>query len=179
MSNICFDPGHGDGEDHGASGRFALESEVALAVCQFAREDLIAMGHKVTLTREAEDPSVAELWARVQIAEDSAADVFVSVHCNSFADPGAHGMEVFSSRAKDQGDVLADYLEQELNATFPGLTRRGLKEAGYAVLKGSMPSALVEWAFISNADEEGMMADVGNQRACGAAIARAVQRFVG
>lgn len=176
---ICLDPGHGDTVDHGAAGRYTIESETALAVCRFLREELLSMGHQVILTREGEDPSVSELWSRVQIAIDGGADIFVSFHCNSFADPGAHGMEVFTSRGQDTSDVLADMVEQELAATFPGLTRRGLKEAGYAVLKGPFPSILIEWAFISNPDEEGMMADVGNQKSCAAAIARAIGRFAG
>lgn len=175
----CIDPGHGDTFDHGASGRFAQESAITLAVSQRIRDKLVERGHQVVLTREAEDPSVSELWARVQIAEDFGADAFISIHCNSVDSPQAHGMEVFTSRGQDESDILANYVEQELASAFPGLTRRGLKEAGFGVLKGSMPSILIEWAFISNPEEEGLMADTTNQDMFADAVVAGIERFRG
>ena len=56
---ICLDPGHDGVIDPGAVGQGgALESDVALAVCQYAKEFLEANGHQVMLTRSAPDADV-------------------------------------------------------------------------------------------------------------------------
>ena len=55
---------------------------------------------------------------------------------------------------------------------------RGIKQAPFRVLVGAtMPAVLVEFAFISNADEEKKLKDPEFQQAVADAVARAVVRF--
>jgi len=80
---VVLDPGHGGKWPHdGAHGGHGLhEKVIALQVAQKTKAALEALGATVILTREAdEDIPLAE---RARIANDSGADVFLSIHCNS------------------------------------------------------------------------------------------------
>lgn len=80
---VVLDPGHGGKWPHdGAHGGHGLQEKViALQVAQKTRTALEALGATVILTREADED--IPLAARARIANDSGADVFLSIHCNS------------------------------------------------------------------------------------------------
>jgi N-acetylmuramoyl-L-alanine amidase len=96
---VVLDAGHGgkfphDGA-HGAHG--LLEKEVALAVAQKTKDLLESQGATVVLTRDSDlDVSLAD---RVRIANESGADLFLSIHCNSMQTNAArqrsHGVETY------------------------------------------------------------------------------------
>jgi N-acetylmuramoyl-L-alanine amidase len=80
---VVLDPGHGGAWPHdGAHGRRGLhEKAIALQVAKKTKELLEQQGATVILTRDAdEDVPLAD---RVRIANESSADVFVSIHCNA------------------------------------------------------------------------------------------------
>ena len=184
---ICLDPGHDGVVDPGAVGQGGtMESDVALAVCQYAKAFLEANGHEVMLTRSAPDADVNELYVRTAMAQEWGAELFVSIHCNAFSDPDAHGFEVWTTRGQDDSDALATALFETIESNFPQLSGRKDtsdgdvdKEAGFAVLKGGMPSALVELAFISNPEEELILRDPDYQKLFGLAISTGIQRYAG
>jgi N-acetylmuramoyl-L-alanine amidase len=184
---ICLDPGHTGMSDPGAVGPGGTtEAAVNMEVCRQLQEVLVAAGHEVMLTRDGPDDSVDDLYMRVAMAEQWAADVFISVHCNSFSDYRAHGFEVWTMRGQDSSDILATNIIDRMKAAFPGLSLRADmsdgdedKEAGFAVLKGPFPSVLVELAFISNPVEEGMLADPVQQRLFAEAIAGGIKTWAG
>ena len=120
------------------------------------------------------------------MAQEWGADILVSVHCNSFSDPEAHGTEIWTTRGQDESDRLATAIFDEIRNNFPQLWARtdtsdgdDDKEAGFAVLKGGMPSTLVELAFISNPEEELMLSNPTYQKLFGYAIATGIQRYAG
>ena len=80
---VVLDAGHGgvypyDGA-HGPRG--LVEKDVALVVTLRLKELLEQAGTTVVLTRESD--ANLPLWRRVLIANDSGADLFLSIHCNS------------------------------------------------------------------------------------------------
>ena len=184
---IGLDPGHDGVIDPGAVGQGGtLESDVALAVCQYAKEFLESNGHQVMMTRSAPDADVNELYVRTAMAQEWGADILVSVHCNSFSDPAAYGTEIWTTRGQDDSDRLATAIFDDIRNNFPQLSARtdvsdgdDDKEAGFAVLKGGMPSSLVELAFISNPEEELMLSNPTYQKLFGYAIATGIQRYAG
>lgn len=184
---VALDPGHTGLSDPGAVGPGGTtEAAVNMDVCRHLQEILIAAGHEVMLTRDGPDDSVDDLYIRVGMAEEWAADVFISIHCNSFSDYRAHGFEVWTMRGQDASDILASNIIDSIKSAFPGLSLRADlsdgdedKEAGFAVLKGPFPSVLVELAFISNPIEEGMLADPVQQRMFAEAIANGVKAWGG
>lgn len=80
---VVLDAGHGGPFPHdGAHGpRGLVEKDVALAVTLRLKELLEQSGATVVLTRESD--ANLPLWRRVLIANESGADLFLSIHCNS------------------------------------------------------------------------------------------------
>lgn len=114
---IVLDPGHG-GEKHGAVGPGAVrEKDVALAISLAVEAELQRRGHEVILTRWTD--LALGLAARVDVANEKAADLFVSIHANSMptreARARAHGVETYFLSA-DASDEAAAALAHAENA---------------------------------------------------------------
>lgn len=91
---IVIDPGHG-GEDFGAQGVAGLlEKDVVLAVA-FELERLLKekMNAVVRLTRRTD--IFVPLEARTQLANDFAADMFISLHTNASPKKNVNGFEIY------------------------------------------------------------------------------------
>jgi len=179
---ICIDPGHG-GEDSGAVGPGGLkESEAALDISRYVRRGLLDQGEDVIVTRDADN--FVSLPGRCDYANEENADLFISIHCNAFTNPKAHGYEVWTSRGVTDADRVAELLFGSIGAAFPKLKARmdltdgdSDFEAGFAVLVGtSMPAVLIETAFISNLIEERWLGDVGWKMRMAGAIVSALRR---
>ncbi|HBS60622.1 MAG: N-acetylmuramoyl-L-alanine amidase [Bacillota bacterium] len=158
---IVIDPGHG-GSDPGAIGPAGTQEKThTLAVALYLRTLLQEAGHQVILTRETDrdvaypDASASEeLQARVDIANQAGAGLFISLHANAADNSGAGGTETWYYL---DGYLLAEAVQGELANL--GLTDRGVKQANFYVLKYTeMPAILVELAFISNSAEERLLA---------------------
>ncbi len=184
---IVLDPGHG-GSDAGAIGPTGLtEKEVTLAVARKTRDILKNSGAKVVMTRDTDKDVYGvnasarqELQARVNVSLGvPETDVFVSIHCNAFSSPSAHGTESYHFHGSRNGQRLAEMLNEELLAAG-GLMDRGVKGANFYVLKHSaVPASLVELAFISNYKEEKLLADDAFQSKLAMAIAKGIGRYFG
>lgn len=179
---IAVDAGHG-GHDSGAVGPTGLrESEAAFDIARFVRMGLDLDGHSTLLTRTADQ--FVSLEKRCEIANDWGADLFLSIHCNAFSNPAAHGYEVWTSIGTTDADAYAERLFDSMGAAFPNLTGRADmtdgdsdKEAGFVVLVGTiMPAVLVETAFISNALEERWLRDTGWKMRMAGALVSALRR---
>jgi N-acetylmuramoyl-L-alanine amidase len=90
------------------------------------------------------------------MANKSGADLYISIHQNASVNQEAKGSEVYYY---NEGSL--DFAEKMLKSliSFTGLTSRGIKKRGFAVTKEvtTMPSILIECAFISNPEEERML----------------------
>jgi len=77
----------------------------------------------------------------------------------------------------EESSLLAMRVQEEL-AAATGTDRRGVKQAPFRVLVGAaMPAVLVEIAFISNPEEEKLLAQDVFQARVAAALARGVGRY--
>lgn len=107
---VVIDPGHG-GIDNGASaGNGVHEKDIVLAFALDLQNVLSATGKfDVALTRE--DDTYLTLNERVAIARQNKADLFISLHADSFQQPDIRGASIYTrdERATDILDkVLAD-----------------------------------------------------------------------
>lgn len=107
---VVIDPGHG-GIDNGASAPNGVhEKDIVLAFALDLQELLVASGrYDVALTRE--DDSFLRLEERVALARENKADLFISLHADSFQQREISGASVYTrdERATDILDkVLAD-----------------------------------------------------------------------
>lgn len=153
---IHLDAGHG-GADSGAIGPSGTkESDVVLNVCKAMARLLVEQEIDVYMTRHADD--AVSLSRRVEFAHNNDADLFISIHCNSAANPSANGYECFTSHGDTPSDVLAEHVLKAYESKFPTLTNRGHKEAGFYVLtKTRMPAILFELEFIHNVQGESFL----------------------
>lgn len=180
---IVLDAGHG-GSDRGAVGPSGLtEKEVTLSVALKAEQMLSNAGANVVMTRwtdvDVASPNASnteELGARVAKAPYDA-EVFISIHCNAFSNPNSNGMETFYYSGSPESYRLAALLNDEL-LRYGGLNNRGIKSANFYVIKHSTcPASLIELGFITNYEEESLLADDEYQTRLAQAIVAAINRF--
>jgi N-acetylmuramoyl-L-alanine amidase len=77
----------------------------------------------------------------------------------------------------EESSALASRIQEEL-AVVTGSEGRGVKQAPFRVLVGAaMPAVLVEIAFISNPDEEKLLASETYQAKIAASLARGIERY--
>lgn len=182
---VVIDAGHG-GSDSGAVGPTGVaEKTVTLAVAKKVQAILQNSGARVVMTRTKDvdvygpnSTAAQELQARCNVANfDPSAEIFVSIHCNSFSNPAANGMETYHYAGSRQGKRLAALLNEELDKEL-GIFNRGVKTANFYVIKHTnMPSSLIELAFISNYREERLLSSGSQQQKLAMAVARAISRY--
>lgn len=172
---VCIDAGHG-GKDGGAQGASVSEKWIALDVANRVAAKLQNSGINVVMTRDSD--YFVELAERANIANQTGADVFVSIHCNS-GPSTAQGTEVWSYPGEAEDKRLAEKLLERIIART-GLHSRGTKEENFAVLRLTRcPAALVELGFISNVQEEQLMKTFDYQDQASTAIVEGIKQYMG
>lgn len=158
---IVIDAGHG-GKDPGASSEGYREKDIVIKVATILKDKLEADGAKVVMTRS--DDTYFTLEERVQIALNNHAEVFVSLHVNSFTNPDINGTETYYSVAGNENILEEEELASAINSQIvknANMYDRGVKKANFYVIKNMLlPSVLVELGFISNpGDREKLIND--------------------
>ncbi|HEX5132128.1 MAG TPA: N-acetylmuramoyl-L-alanine amidase [Candidatus Krumholzibacteria bacterium] len=113
VHKICIDAGHG-GRDFGKESENGLrEKDVNLAIARAVRDRIQEeLGVEVVMTRD-DDRSLG-LLERTEIANTAGADLFISIHCNSWFNDQTGGFEsYFLSPALSESErTLARYENQ-------------------------------------------------------------------
>ena len=181
---ITLDAGHG-GSDPGAVGaKGTKEKDITLKITQKVEELLKKKGAKVTMTR-VKDVDVygvnatdaQELQARVDVAENSAADLFISLHINASVNKNVGGFSSYYYPKTSHDARVATAIQKRMTNNF-GLDDLGIRQANFYVNKrSSMPSALIEMAFITNAKEEKLLNSNWFQSKLAKAIADGIEDY--
>ena len=160
---VIIDPGHG-GEDEGCERDGVLEKDINLQLALALREELVERGFVVILTRDTDIPLTLE--ERIELANNSGADIFVSIHQNAYEGEEADGAEVWYSSAASGKDSsrLASLLHKYL-LQFAEAVDRGVVESDdlKVIRETEMPACLVETGFLSNAEERALLTDAEYQ----------------
>ena len=117
---VAIDPGHG-GEDPGAITKSGIrEKDVVLAISRaLARRIDRAPGMKAVLIRSGD--YYVGLRRRMEIARSRGADLFVSIHADSFRNPRVSGSSVYILSHRGASSEAARWLaEQENSSDFVG-----------------------------------------------------------
>ena len=164
---ICLDPGHG-GQGHisdykrGPTG--VREADVNLQVALHLRDMLQKVGATVVMTRI--DDSYVSLATRSQIANESGAHFFISLHHNGIDNPKTNYTSTWYHGDADdsrQSLDLARYIQHEVSDALrlPSSPATGLYSdklvtaSGFGVLRlTECPAVLCEASFLSNPEEE-------------------------
>ncbi|SMQ65023.1 N-acetylmuramoyl-L-alanine amidase [Devosia lucknowensis] len=112
---VVIDPGHG-GIDSGAETPEGIkEKDIVLAFSLRLQELLVESGRfDVALTRQ--DDTYLRLEERVELARVNKANLFISIHADSFQQPEIRGASIYT-RDENATDVLDKVLADNENAT--------------------------------------------------------------
>lgn len=185
---VAIDAGHG-GRDPGAIGvAGTIEKDVTLAIALKLEQTLKQAGMLTVMTRTTDDDLIgdrhvphrqrADLIARAELVNSSAADVFVSLHANSFPNESLRGAQTFHLDGDDAGWRLAVHIQ---NALVRGLgpNRRRATSADLRILSDvEVPAAVVEVGFLTNPQEEQLLNDDEYQERVARAIADGIVAYV-
>lgn len=177
---ICVDPGHG-GSDPGATGTNGsiLPNEADLVLDVDLRLQSMLTDDSATVVMTRNDDVAVSLENRVAIANNAGVTIFVSTHLNSFSDPAANGTETYAYQSGGNSQTLATYIQNEL-IDHLGRFNRGVKYAGYYVIKyTSMPAALSEGLFVSNATEFNLISQASTRQEHALGVYHAICSYFG
>ncbi len=159
---IVIDAGHG-GTEPGTLGELdgevvVKEKDINLKIANRVIKILRDKGYNVIATRTTD--TYVGLTTRAEIANSADADLFVSIHNNSFEDPQAQGtltMYAYDDPKEGNnisGKTIAQIMQKELVKGTEGQDRGLLKNPQIVVIrKTEMPAILVECLFMSNEED--------------------------
>lgn len=144
---VFIDPGHG-GRDNGSSHNGYLEDQLNLQIAKKVEAKLKEEGISVEMSRDTD--KYVSLSDRNIKANNSGADLFISIHQNAGFTSDASGIETYYL---NDNDILAKNLQDSL-VDYTNARDRGIKTKNLQVLRDSkIPAVLLECGFISNKTE--------------------------
>ena len=186
---IVIDPGHG-GEDSGAIGPSGVtEKSITLQIAKEVEKMLKEAGAKVIMTRTTDTEvspkhrqatDVDELQARCDVANKAKADIFISIHMDSFTSREASGTTGYyyvkgSAASKKLAAAIQSNLVTQLKTTS-----RGIRTCKFYVVRHTkMPATLIEVAFVSNPKEEKLLTSKKGVQKAAIGIVKGISDFFG
>lgn len=182
---VVIDAGHGapDGGAVGVTG--VLEKDVNLAIALKIQELLEGQGIQTVLTRDSDNGlhdgtgtirsmKVTDMKKRLEIINHSDADLFISIHMNSFGNPSANGLHVFYDQKHESIKELAEQMQTAISDAT-GAPMHDVRPAAatlYLMKNTTIPAILIECGFLSNPEEEKKLTDDDYQSRIAWAIAK-------
>lgn len=188
---IVLDAGHGE-PDGGAVGlNGTLEKDINLAIVQKLQEVLEGKGAEVILTREGDSGlqeesadtirkmKVSDMNKRLDILKDSGADLFISIHMNSFSDSTVHGLHIFYDKSHPDIEEIAKKIQDNIGEVTGADTHavKTADESLFLMKNPPIPAILVECGFLSNPNEEKKLNDEAYQAKIAWAIAEGLENY--
>ncbi len=181
---IVIDAGHG-GKDPGAisSSMKMLEKDVNLEVAREAQRLFQEAGFRTYMTRQ--DDTYISLQDRAAIANQLNADIFVSIHANAAPRADLKGVETLyypsENSPTDFRDNLrlAEVFQEEMVRTLNAASHRiNARDRLYVLRETNMPAIITEIGFMSNPEEERLLASSQYRKLAAEGILKAVIRYV-
>ena len=148
---IVLDAGHG-GKDEGTSAMGSTEKEINLGAEKKIAELLESCGAEIIETRS--DDTFISLKDRVELANNSGADLFVSVHCNYYEDDASmNGFQCFYGGGSVYGEALAKNITAKVEESGMCSIKHARSENYFVVCNTTMTSVLMELGYMSNRAE--------------------------
>ncbi|MDQ1912388.1 N-acetylmuramoyl-L-alanine amidase [Paenibacillus sp. GD4] len=191
-AKIVVDAGHG-GYDPGAIGVNGLqEKTVNYDISMKLRDLLVSRGYEVVMSRDTD--VFLSLKERVEFTNAQNADLFVSIHANSYPSsnvrgtmvlyyddaypqesyPASEEMKQLTPQSRDAAQKVLDAFVESVGTENRGL----LPSAVYVVRMGTIPSILVETAFLSNASDAALLATPEVRDQMAEAIAKGIEAYL-
>lgn len=182
---IVIDAGHG-GNDPGAVYGSSYEKVIAFDIAARLASTLSnTYGYNARMTRT--NDIYLSLAQRVELTKSYKGSAFVSIHNNSSTNTSYHGHEVLVPTGESYttnpyisaSRSLGAAINRELGARIPTIRNRGVKYQNvYVVGKNSVPSTLVEYGFISNANDRSHLTSTTYRQRMADATASGIHQFM-
>lgn len=188
---VIVDAGHGapDGGTVGVGG--TVEQKINMAIAKKLQEVLEGKGLRVVMTRDGDEGlqnttgdnirqmKREDMNKRLEIMKKSKADLFVSIHMNSFESEKIKGLRLFYDKKHPEMKELAEIMQEKMGAVT-GADMKAVKTADdrlFLLKNPPVPSILAECGFLSNPEEEKKLNDEEYQARLAWAIADAIEKY--
>ena len=169
---IILDAGHGlpDGGAVSTNGKI-IESDINLNVVLKLQALLESSGCQVILTRSDEygiyeanektikNQKISDMKNRVEIGNNSDAELFVSIHMNKLPQGQYSGWQSFYKNNDSTSKKVAQYIQNSLNKFIKKENKRQIKSISkiYLTQHVKIPLVLIECGFLSNQEESNLL----------------------
>lgn len=168
---IILDAGHGEPDGGAVAADGTVESELNLNVVLKLQKLLESSGSTVILTRSDKNgiyeatadtirqQKVSDMKARAKIANDSEAEMFVSIHMNKLPQTQYSGWQTFYKNNDDISKEIASNIQTSLNYFIKKENSRTIKSISgiYLTKNVEIPLVIVECGFLSNEEENKLL----------------------
>jgi len=191
---IVIDPGHG-GIDGGTYYEEILEKNINLDISLKLKHELMKKGAIVVMTRVADESlddhinngsrHKEDLNKRVEIVNNSDADLVVSMHVNYSKNSNKQGPIIYYHSSDEESRDLAECLQKNLNQL--SAYRKMGKKINFSTVPGNyymlgntiVPGVIIEAGFISNEVDRKLLLNNKHQREIVNHIIRGVVEYFG
>lgn len=180
---IYIDPGHG-GIDPGATYKDIYEKDINLSIALKLKKELENNGAIVYLTRYDDiDLSIStnnhkksDLNNRVRAINNSNADLFISIHLNSYG-TSWHGVQIFYDDNNSANEILASIMDKNIKNLNGNRTYK--KKNNLYLLKNiKIPGILVEVGFLSNENERYLLTNSKYQEKVSKSLCNGIKEYL-
>lgn len=168
---IVVDAGHGTPDEGAESNNGTTEAELNLKIALKLQELLEQSGSTVILTRSDEngiydesstsikEKKITDTRNRVEIGNNSDADIFISIHLNKIGESEYYGWQTFYKVGSDESKILAETIQESLNNSIQRENNRKPAKLNnvYIMKYVEIPICLIECGFLSNPEEEELL----------------------
>ncbi len=162
------------------------EYELTLTVAEKLEKELTDRGYQVIMVRTAHDVDISNSQ-RAKVANDADADAFIRIHANGSEDTSVNGAMTICQTASNpynadlyqQSRDLSGYVLDEL-VNAAGCKKRKVWETD--TMSGinwcQVPVTIVEMGYMTNPEEDALMATEEYQEKIAEGIANGIDRFL-
>ncbi len=163
------------------------EYELTLMVAQKLESELLERGYQVIMVRTSHDVNMSNS-ERAQVANDASADAFIRIHANGSENTSVHGAMTICQTASNPYNAdfyqssrdLSDYVLDEL-VSSTGCKKQYVWETD--TMSGinwcQVPVTIVEMGYMTNPEEDTLMATEDYQEKIAEGIANGIDKFCG
>jgi N-acetylmuramoyl-L-alanine amidase len=171
---VMIDAGHG-GNDPGAISRTGkYEKDLTLAVAQKVM-DRLAGEKLIEPVAIREDDTYLTPAERAVVANEAGVDLFISIHANTASSASVKGTETYYWH--DNSLDFAKLIHGEILKAVGSNDRKVKQERFVVVRETTMPAALLELGFITNADDEAKLYNEEIQNRIADAIVASIKDY--